>query len=293
MSGPLSWRLLLGDGTDGVLRPMSGARNMAVDHALLDSARAGGGATLRFYLWSPACLSFGRNQSARGVYDPDRIAELGLDVVRRPTGGRAVLHDRELTYSVAAPVAIIGSPRTAYAVTNRALVDGLRSLGVAAALAPGTGRALRPSGDAAVPCFQDAAPGEVVANGRKLVGSAQRCEHRTILQHGSILLDGDQEVVGRLAGGRAAADAPRTSGGSHFAEMVRGDVAPGPDAAPTTLAALLGHAPAPDRLVRALASAFEATLGVSLDAGRLTAAERAAAAALEGHYGGPEWTWRR
>jgi lipoyl(octanoyl) transferase len=80
--------------------PAPGAWNMAVDEALAESVRAGGAPVLRFYRWSPACLSLGRNQPADG-YDRDRIRRRGVEVVRRPTGGRAVLHHRELTYSVA------------------------------------------------------------------------------------------------------------------------------------------------------------------------------------------------
>ncbi|HLM68541.1 MAG TPA: hypothetical protein VK358_13475, partial [Longimicrobium sp.] len=93
--------------------PAPGAWNMAVDEALAQSVRAGEPPVLRVYRWSPPCLSLGRNQPSGG-YDRDEIRRRGLDVVRRPTGGRAVLHHRELTYSVAAAEGVLGGPRQAY-----------------------------------------------------------------------------------------------------------------------------------------------------------------------------------
>ncbi|HEX5725859.1 MAG TPA: hypothetical protein VFX98_10370, partial [Longimicrobiaceae bacterium] len=109
-----AWRLL-------DTPPAPGAWNMAVDEALAETVREGDPPVLRFYRWEPACLSLGRNQPARGRYDLDALRRRGLDVVRRPTGGRAVLHHRELTYSVAVADGALGTPRQAYAAVNRAL----------------------------------------------------------------------------------------------------------------------------------------------------------------------------
>src|SRR5439155_1096456 len=91
-----------------------GSDNMAMDDALLDEADASGRAFLRLYRWSPPCLSFGRHEPAASRYDRAAIARLGLDVVRRPTGGRAVWHEHEVTYAVAAPVAVFRSLRDTY-----------------------------------------------------------------------------------------------------------------------------------------------------------------------------------
>jgi lipoyl(octanoyl) transferase len=245
---------------------------MAVDHALLDSVKSGGSPVLRLYLWQPACLSLGRNQHARGIYDADRLRAAGLDVVRRPTGGLAVLHDCELTYCVLAPAPLLGGPREAYQTINRALVDGLRRLGVPAGVA-GTGSTPDPRLDAAAPCFHAPAAGEVVAAGRKLVGSAQRCEHRTLLQHGSILMDGSQEEVVRLL--RAAPPA--------------GAAAPGS----TTLRELLGAAPDCALLAAAVADGFGAVCGTRLAPDALSRHETARVAQLEAVYAGQHWTWRR
>src|SRR5687768_14706976 len=93
---PMRWRVLL-------TPPLPGADNMALDEALLERARDSGEAVARVYTWSRPTLSLGRNQTAAGRYDLALAAALGIDVVRRPTGGRAVLHHRELTYAVAAP----------------------------------------------------------------------------------------------------------------------------------------------------------------------------------------------
>src|SRR5688572_27615998 len=104
---------------------------MAVDQLLFDAAKSGAAPALRFYRWTPACLSLGRNQPARGRYDAEGRVP-GMDIVRRPTGGLAVFHDNELTYSVTCAVGAIGSPRETYFATHRAIAKGLARLGVAA-----------------------------------------------------------------------------------------------------------------------------------------------------------------
>ncbi|MGH7506608.1 MAG: lipoate--protein ligase family protein, partial [Longimicrobiales bacterium] len=124
---------------------------MAADAALLAGVRHGAPPALRLYRWSPPCLSLGRNQPAYGIYNVERARACGFDVVRRPTGGLAVLHDREVTYAVAAPAGEFGGLRYAYAALNGALVAGLRRLGVAAELAP-AGSPATPLA-AGLPCF--------------------------------------------------------------------------------------------------------------------------------------------
>src|ERR1041384_3882728 len=103
----MSWTLLLD-------RPRPGWENMAIDAALLDLAAGEGAAFLWLYRWEPHCLSFGRHEPALRRYGVERIRSLELDCVRRPTGGRAVWHARELTYAVAAPLAAFGGLRQAY-----------------------------------------------------------------------------------------------------------------------------------------------------------------------------------
>lgn len=171
--------------------PRAGWENMALDQAMLEWAELSGAHLWRLYRWHPHCLSFGRHEPAARRYDQARIEALGLDTVRRPTGGRAVWHARELTYAVAAPTAAWGSLRTAYRAIHDVLARAVQSLGATPVLA--ADRATPGLGSGA--CFAAAVGGEVVVNGRKVVGSAQRRGNGALLQHGSMLLEDDQSVV--------------------------------------------------------------------------------------------------
>jgi lipoate-protein ligase A len=164
---------------------------MAFDDALLADAERTGRPTLRLYRWSPPCLSFGRNEPARSRYDRAAIERRGLDVVRRPTGGRAVWHDAEVTYAVTASVTAFGTLAESYRAIHARLAAALRALGAPAELAPPR----RASHLGAGPCFAAPAGGEVVVAGRKLIGSAQVRRGTAFLQHGSILLDGSQDII--------------------------------------------------------------------------------------------------
>jgi lipoate-protein ligase A len=165
----------------------TGIENMTIDEALLDEAVRSGSAFLRLYRWDPPTLSIGRNQPLDGL-----VTE-GIAVVRRPTGGQAVWHEHEVTYAVAAPISVFGSLRTAYREIHSRLAAALRELNVDAVLAPGR-PAVRPSGRPAS-CFASSASGEILVQSRKLVGSAQVRRRDAFLQHGSILLDGSQDIV--------------------------------------------------------------------------------------------------
>ncbi len=182
---PFQWQLW----NDETPRP--GWANMAIDQTLLERAEQLGERWLRLYRWSPSCLSFGRHEPATRRYDATRIAKLGMDTVRRPTGGRAVWHAQELTYAVAAPAVEFGSLRAAYLEIHCMLAEALSQVGVPAYLAPQTGT---PTLDAGA-CFAQAVGGEIMCSGRKLVGSAQLRMGSALLQHGSILLHDEQEVV--------------------------------------------------------------------------------------------------
>ena len=183
---------------------------MAIDCALLDLVRSGEGAVLRVYRWEPFCLSFGRHEPALRRYGRDSILARGIDVVRRPTGGRAVWHARELTYAVAQPAAGV-SLKESYRAIHGMLADAVRRLGAPALLAADPPRV---PGLAAGACFGQPVGGEVVVSGRKVVGSAQLREDGALLQHGSMLLSDDQALVRELGGdGRqATGDGLRASG---------------------------------------------------------------------------------
>lgn len=206
------------DGLTWALRvdpPLSGAENMAWDHALA-LACPQGEALLRLYRWAVPTLSLGRNEPARGVVDPIRLREEGVDLVRRPTGGRTVLHHHELTYAVVAPIRALGGVRAAYATLNRGLARGLATLGVPVRLA-GPGPAAHPD---AGPCFGEPAQGEVLAGAGKLVGSAQVRLGNILLQHGSILIRDDQGLIPLLRTREAGRSSP--SAGSAALETVLG-----------------------------------------------------------------------
>src|SRR5712691_743536 len=177
-----AWRLLLDP-------PAAGAWNMAVDEVLLDGVAAGTSPpTLRFYEWKPPCLSLGYFQPF-DVVDVDGCRALGVEVVRRPTGGRAILHDRELTYSVALPASVLGQDGgvlPSYYRLSLALQDGLRRLGVPATLAPESAGSSAAHGPV---CFDRPSAHEILLHGRKLVGSAQMRRGGGLLQHGSILIE--------------------------------------------------------------------------------------------------------
>jgi lipoate-protein ligase A len=170
---------------------------MAVDSALLDRTLETGEAFLRCYRWEPHCLSFGRHEPALRRYDTARIRALGLPCVRRPTGGRAVWHARELTYAVTAPLAAFGGMREAYTAIHALLAAALSAMGVQSLLAP---RSSPTPGVGSGPCFATPVGGEVLVGGRKVVGSAQLRSGDGFLQHGSLLLADDQGLVGELAG---------------------------------------------------------------------------------------------
>jgi lipoate-protein ligase A len=191
---------------------------MAIDEALLDRARETGEGVVRVYSWLRPTISFGRNQRVRGAYDPARAAEAGLDVVRRMTGGRALVHHREITYSVGAPAHDGDDLRASYARINALLVDALRQLGVDVLIAGRSDR-LPPPGSA--PCFERPAEGELVHAGRKLVGSAQVRERGAWLQHGSLLVHDDQHRLGEASANGAL---PLEPGYPH--EALRRDVTP-------------------------------------------------------------------
>lgn len=178
-----------------------GARNMAVDEAMLELA-AGGSTLLRFYGWEPWCLSLGRHQEAPGRLlgrSPDDLRP-GVDAVRRPTGGRSVFHGPEITYALACPARAWGGPRAVLQTVHRALAEGLRAVGVPLdTVRTGDAEASLAAASrlSAASCFRDPAPGELTARGRKLVGSAQCRRRGGVLQHGSILLE-DKQHLGDL-----------------------------------------------------------------------------------------------
>jgi len=257
------WRLLIAP-------PRSGAENMARDTALQARAARTSETVFSIYSWARPTLSFGRHQPAAGLYDLERIHATGLDVVRRPTGGRAILHHHEVTYSVTAPLENADPLKETYSRINRILLDGLTRLGVMAGLASPGERAPAPSSR---PCFEAPGEGELVAHGGKLVGSAQWRDAGALLQHGSILVDDDQSSLPSLAAGAVVGSS-------------------GSIAQPATLTALLGRAPDAAEVAGAM---FDAVRSLEdPDATEFSEDEiRADALRHVPQFLDEGWTWRR
>jgi lipoyl(octanoyl) transferase len=254
------WRIL-------VVPPRNGAENMARDVGLMRRARETGESVFSIYGWTRPTLSFGRNQTAVGRYNLERISALGIDTVRRPTGGRALLHHREVTYSVTAPAVTGVALRESYERINVILLAALAHLGVAALVAEPDAAAPRPHDS---PCFAAPSRGELISNGRKLVGSAQWRQAGALLQHGSILIEDDQSLIPLVT---VAQDA--------------GNMTP-----PGTLTRALGRTPAVDEVAHALADAVRET--EDPDARAIDESEiRDYTRAEVPRFANEVWTWRR
>ena len=257
------WRLLLAE-------PRSGAENMARDSALQARAARTGETVFSIYSWTRPTLAFGRHQPATGLYDIEKIRSANVDVVRRPTGGRAILHDHEVTYSVTAPLKDAAPLRETYSRINRILLDGLGRLGVGAELASPQDRAAAPS---MRPCFEAPGEGELVARGSKLVGSAQWRDESALLQHGSILVEDDQSSLPSFV----------TPGAGSGSELIP---------QPATLHALLGRSPDVAEVASAM---FDAVRSLEdEDATELAEDEmREETMSHIPHFLDEGWTWRR
>lgn len=180
-----TWRLIVES------EPRSGAANMALDQAIAMACAAGASPpTLRFYRWQPPAVSLGRHQPVTDL-DQTAVAAHGYDIVRRTTGGRAILHIDELTYAVAAAATeprVAGGVMDAYLRLSNALVAGLHNMGVAADKA---GAEVRVGPEVSAACFEVPSAYEITVQGRKLMGSAQSRRAKYVLQHGSLPLCGD------------------------------------------------------------------------------------------------------
>ena len=170
--------------------PKEGAFNMAVDEALfLSASEPSGLASVRLYGFDPPTVSFGYRQTLEDAVDVASCRELGVEWVKRPTGGRALLHQHELTYSVASPVGGVFrgfAVRTLYDLVSTVIRSALTGLGVP--LDPEVPERVRDREPALhVPCLALPGSHEITSGGRKIVASSQRRGRRAFLQHGSIL----------------------------------------------------------------------------------------------------------
>lgn len=248
---------------------------MAVDEAM---ARAVGDdrapATLRLYAWSAPTVSLGYLQKTPGGVDIEACRRHGIGLVRRITGGRAVLHADELTYSVAVPLGDPWRSRPVAEVFARiccGLIAGLRRLGLAARL--GDSRSVPGDRSETGACFLLRRMPAILVGGRKLIGSAQRRWDRFLLQHGSLLLDFDAGMHQLV-----------------FPAWPQDD----PAAGVTSLRALLGDLPPMGDLVSVLSAGWGEALGAPCVPGNLLPVEQSMADALaRERYGSPAWIFQR
>lgn len=260
--------------------PAIGAWNMAVDEAILESVYSGDSPpTLRLYAWQPACLSLGLAQPFNEV-NFTALSAKGWDVVRRPTGGRAILHVDELTYAVIAPETeprVKGGVLESYLRLSKALMETLRILG----LSPEANEKTQ-NGDSDKPnpvCFEVPSNYEITVNGKKLIGSAQARRKAGILQHGALPLGGDlTRIISAL---RFPNEISQVSAKKRLLAHA------------TTVEKESGSAPEWQEASTAMQNAFQTILNLDLEPGILTESENKRAQELmENKYAHASWTQR-
>jgi lipoyl(octanoyl) transferase len=275
---PAVWRLVIDD------QPRSGAANMAIDQAIAEACAAGESLpTLRFYQWKPPAVSLGRHQPHAEV-DRAAVVAAGYEVVRRPTGGRAILHTDEFTYSVAAAQSeawLTGGVMDAYLNISNALLAGLQGLGVVAQKAPASVRA---GSDVSAACFEVPSAYEITAGGRKLMGSAQSRRAGYVLQHGSLPLSGDiTRLIDVLVLEPEAAQSLRTDLTARACTLAQALNVP--ENSPDVQFAFV---------CAAMRQGFEETLALTLKQAQLAPSElRRAARLIREQFANDEWTNQR
>ena len=258
--------------------PLAGPRNMARDEAILHAVAVGHvPPTLRLYDWQPSTLSLGISQRASDA-DMSRLEHFGWGLVRRPTGGRAILHVDELTYSLCLPgshALAQGSIIESYRRISEALGEAARILGIQTDADRAAGH-----GSHSPVCFETPSHYELTVEGKKLAGSAQARKDGGVLQHGALPLAGDPgRIVDALV---FASEAARETA----RERVR--------ARATNFTEAAGRQVTGEETVQALIHAVEHVFGVRLERGELTAREAEEVDRLEqAVYGAAEWTFRR
>ncbi len=251
---------------------------MAADESILEHIHRGESKpTLRLYAWKPPCLSLGRAQPFRDV-DEERLRARGWDVVRRLTGGRAILHADELTYSVTGgednPV-LAGGVLESYNRIARALTFAVRELGLPVEIQAHEGQPARLNQNPV--CFEVPSAYEITVNGKKLIGSAQARKKEGVLQHGSLPLFGDLTRICQTL--RFEDEAARENAAQRLLARA------------ATVEAILGKPIAWDEAAQAFVEGFETELGIRFERGELSPSELARTEELVAEkYADPAWT---
>jgi len=259
--------------------------NMAADEAIATiTGQEEWPPTVRVYGWRPAAISIGYSQRARKTVNVEKCVQLGIPLVRRLTGGRAVFHDEEVTYSVIARKGHLGSGDSVletYRRIGQALVSSLERLGIRAHLRRmASGGIGQVAAHGLPPCFSSTGRYEVMVGGRKVVGSAQRWIGGVVLQHGSLLTgEGHLQIAHFLPHG----DGVDTK---NIVQELRKKT--------TSLGALLSRRVSYAEVVSVLFCGFQEAYQVLLEPGQLRPEERSLARRLvQERYGRQEWTLRK
>ncbi len=269
---------------------LSPAYNMAIDEAILLAHSAGKvPPTLRFYAWKPATLSIGYFQKAEDEVDLSALRRRGIGFVRRPTGGRAVLHDRELTYSMIVSESYPGMPSTvteAYRFLSTGLLLGFRRLGLEAEMVDLSkeGEKEKYAAQTSAACFDSPSWYELVVEGRKAAGSAQTRQRGVVLQHGSILTDLDADLLFELL--RFPNERIRERLKQRFLEkaVAINDLLRARNRPPVSM----------EEVEKAFLLGIQEGLDIELEEGELTEEEKAETERLvKEKYGNDQWNFRR
>jgi lipoate-protein ligase A len=249
---------------------------MAVDEAILEGVGSGDSQpTLRLYAWEPPCLSLGYAQPLADV-DIPRLQARGWELVRRPTGGRAILHTDELTYSVIVPTdepRVAGTVLEAYSRLAGALVEALLLLNLPAEV---NEKAVENNKTPDPICFEVPSTSEITAGGKKLVGSAQARRKEGILQHGSLPLSGDLTRILQVLA--YPNEETRSRAASHLLDRA------------TTVESALGRVISWDEAAQAFSTAFRSALTLTLQSGELSRGEISRSEQLAAEkYAFPDW----
>lgn len=266
------WRLIFDD-------PQRGSHNMAIDEAILQAVgNYQSLPTLRLYDWNPLCLSLGYGQRVRDV-DWDGLEAHRWDIVRRPTGGKAILHGNELTYSVTLPKdheLAKGDIVESYRRISEALIIALELLG----LSPASEKQAKGNQDLGPVCFEVPSHYEITSSGKKLIGSAQVRRREGILQHGTLPLHGEIDLICEALA--YPDDNSREQAKVKVLERA------------TTLEQVLGKRISWQKAAEVLVEGFVQTFGIEFEVGELSNTEiETTEQLLQERYEQADWTHKR
>jgi lipoate-protein ligase A len=264
-----NWRIIISD-------PLPGAMNMAIDGAILSAVgRDEVPPTLRLYRWNPPCLSLGYSQPFSDL-DQDQLRSRGWDVVRRPTGGRAILHTDELTYAVIGPKTdprLKGGLMESYRRLSKALSESLKILGLPVQVHSGK----NPDSNNHPICFENPSDFEITVEGKKIIGSAQARKKEGILQHGTLPLKGDLTRIIQVL--KYSNSDQRDKAATVLLQKA------------ATVEGVMGREVSWDEAAKAFQTGFQNTLNLHFNQSDLSSSEKEVAHLLtKTQYGDQRWT---